>query len=194
MLADAVWAAETFAARRQTVVPTPRERAQMAEWQGFADTSGFAFDGSRMKLTGVAGGSTIVVALETEPGCVRTSVWARFPSSVGLGFAVRRTKLPSFLQGIFQQDIQIGHSRFDDLFLVSGAPEDRVRELLRRPSIAEILVDLGSTTSEVQMHDEGLFFRLEGAFPGAEQVATLVERGRIASVALFGQANERPYR
>ncbi len=194
-LDQVMWIARALSARRADISWTPAERAQRAEWQRFADTSGFAFDPSLMKLSGQVAGSSIEVALETEPGRVRTSVSVRFPTPVSFGFAVRRSDMPSFLQGLFSQDIRVGHPRFDALYIVTGAPEEAIRALLRRPPIPDILAELGAVSSEVQMHHEGLFFRIDGAFPTADQVGGLVERGRLASAALFGEvASLGPYR
>ncbi len=195
LLEQTVWIARALSVRRTEVPPTPAEAAQQSEWQRFADASGFRFSPERMKLVGDAAGSAIEVALETEPGKVRTSVSVRFPSPVGFGFAVRRTSLPSFLQGLFSQDIRVGHGRFDELYIITGNPEDRVRELLARAPVPDLLAELGKVSSEVQMHHEGLFFRLEGAFPTGNEVAGLVERGRLATIALFGEVEALgPYR
>jgi len=194
-LDQAVWIARALSVRRAEVPPTRPELAQQGEWLRFADAAGFAFSPERMKLTGTAAGSAIEVALESEPARVCTSVSVRFPTPVGFGFAVRRTNLPSFLQGIFSQDIRVGHARFDDLYVVTGNPEHRVRELLGRAPVPHILAELGEVSREVQMHHEGLFFRLEGAFPTGDAVGALIERGRLATTALFGEVSALgPYR
>lgn len=193
--------------RRRTAMPfLPEQEAQAGEWQTFADSSGFAFDRARMRLTGTAAtragdapftspGGHVEVTLETEPGRVLTSVSVRFPRSVGFGFTVRRTKMPSFLQGLFGQDIRIGVPAFDDLYVVTGAPEDRVRELLARKPVPDILAELGRASDEVEMHQDGLLYRLAGSFPTAAQLAALVSRGQLTSAALFGEMRTLgPYR
>ena len=90
----------------------------------------------------------------------------------------------------------VDSSPLDDMAipLIAMTRGEKVRELLCRPPIAEILAELGSWTREVQLHDEGLFFRLHDAFPGTDDVAALVERGRLVSVALFGRTKTSPYR
>lgn len=193
--------------RRRVAMPfLPEQEAQAHEWQTFADASGFAFDRARMRLTGTATaragderstapGGHVEVTLETEPGRVLTSVSVRFPSAVGFGFTVRRTKMPSFLQGLFGQDIRIGVPAFDDLYLVTGAPEDRVRELLAREPVPAILAELGRASDEVEMHQDGLLYRLAGSFPTSSQLAALVSRGRLTTSALFGEMRTLgPYR
>ena len=188
-------AAAVLAGRRVRMPFGRNEEAQLAEWQRFADTSGFKLDARRMKLQGVAAGSSIEVALETEGKHVYTAVSVRFPMLVPFGFTIRRTSAPSFLQGVFNQDIEIGHPAFDDLFIVSGNPPGHVRHLLTRNPVPDLLVALGRRTTNVQMHSEGLFFRLDGASPSAREVAELVEYGRLTSATLFGEVSAAgPYR
>lgn len=188
-------AAGALAARRMRMPFSRNEELQLAEWQRFADTSGFKLDARRMKLTGVTAGSNIELALETEGKNVYTAVSVRFPMPIPFGFTLRRTNAPSFLQGVFSQDIEIGHPAFDDLFIVSGNPPGHVRHLLTRNPVPDLLVALGRRSTEVQMHHEGLFFRLAGASTSAQEVAGLVEYGRLTSATLFGEVSAAgPYR
>ncbi len=202
----AVGIARALGRRRTSLTFSPEQEAQAREWQTFADSSGFAFDRARMRLTGTATsrvadaltsspGGRVEVTLETEPGRVLTAVSVRFPSAVGFGFTVRRTKMPSFLQGLFGQDIRIGVPAFDDLYLVTGAPEERVRELLARKPVPDILAELGRASDEVEMHQDGLLYRMAGSFPTSSQLAALVSRGQLTSSALFGEMRTQgPYR
>lgn len=202
----AVGIARALGRGRMAMPFSPEQEAQAREWQMFADSSGFVFDRARMRLTGTAmpragddrptsAGGRVEVTLETEPGRVLTSVSVRFPRAVGFGFTVRRTKMPSFLQGLFGQDIRIGVPAFDDLYLVTGSPEDRVRELLARKPVPDILAELGRASDEVEMHQDGLLYRLSGSFPTSAQLAALVSRGQLTSAALFGEMRTvGPYR
>ncbi len=194
-LDQAAWLARALSERRAALPWRRDELAQRAEWEAFAQRRGYVFSPERMKLSGQENRAAVEVALETEPRGVKTSVSVRFPTPVGFGFAARRTTTPSFLQGIFGQDIRVGREPFDRLFVVTGNPEERVRELLQRPLVTDVLAELGALSGEVQMHHEGLFFRLDGGFPRGEQLEALVARGRLATTALFGEIGSLgPYR
>ncbi len=124
-----------------------------------------------MKLDGVSSGTRIEIAIETAGKAVHTAVTAHFPQSVDVGFTALRTSLPGFLQGLFGQDIRIGHRVFDDLFKVSGYPETSVRELLQRPGLADTLANIALRTDDVQMNHALLYFRLPGAMTTSRMLA-----------------------
>lgn len=191
----AVSLAQGLVARRAQIAWTREELAHRAEWQAFANARGYTFSPERMRLTGEERGATLEVALETEPRGARTSVSVRFPTPVGFGFTVRRAATPSFLQELAGQDIRLGREPFDRLFVVTASSEARLRELLQRAALTDLLEELGTLSQEVELTHEGLFFRLDGAFPRHEQVSQLVERGRVATAGLYGEATSlRPYR
>jgi hypothetical protein len=195
MLDPAIDLAALLAARRAYLSPSPGELAQRAEWQRFAEVNRFAFDPLRMKLEGERGGSRMEVALETEGQHVRTAVTVRFPRPVGVAFTVRRTNTPSFLQGLFSQDIRVGEERFDELYKVTGYPEPAVRAALARPNLLALLVGIGQATPEVQLNHAELFFRFIGASPRAVDLEPLVELGHTTTRELFGEVRGiDPYR
>lgn len=194
MLDAAVWFAQALAARRAEV-PRDDDLFRMLEWQPYAASAGLTFDPERLTLAGERAGAAVEVALETDGQKVHTAVSVRFPSSLGLGITARRTGLPSFLQGLFGQDIKVGDGDFDDMFLVTGYPEASVRALLARPNVVGVLKAVGARTSEVQLSHAGMSFRLEGAYARASEVGALVEWAELATRDLFGAAEALgPYR
>ncbi len=186
--------ARELVARRARLPATPQEAAVIAEWERFADANGFQLDVPRMKLAGAVGGARVEVALETQGTVLSTIVAVRFPREVRLAFAAYRTDTPSIFQGLFSQDIKIGDRAFDDAFVVTGQPEQAIRELLSRPKLLEVLKEIGSHTSELQMNHRGLYARL-GPLGSEPQLRHLVDRVRTASDALFDEAVRiGPYR
>ncbi len=177
--------AEALVRRGQQFAATPGERAQQAEWQCFADEAGFHFDARRMKLT--AKSRPLEIALEHDGCQLMTAVTLAFPRAIDVGFAVRRTAAPSFLQGLFSQDIQVGDPAFDDRYIVTGFPEPRIRDLLRRPRLLAALGYLAGRTMEVQMNHAQLFFRLAGSSPTTAHLTQLTELATAVSAELFGE-------
>lgn len=189
----AVEVAEALARRGRQLPKSPGEMAQQAEWQRFADAAGFDFDADRMKLTGKQ--RPMEIALEHDGAQLKTAVTLAFPRAIDVGFAVRRTATLSFLQGLFSQDIQVGNPAFDDHYIVTGFPEPRIRELLRRPKVLATLIYLAGRTMEVQMNHAQLFFRLAGASPTASHLAQLTELATSVTADLFGEvAAAHPFR
>ena len=189
----AVEVAEALVRRGQQVPRLPAEMAQQAEWQRFADAAGFDFDANRMKLTGKQ--RPLEIALEHDGGQLKTAVTLAFPRAIDVGFSVRRTATLSFLQGLFSQDIQVGTPAFDDQYVVTGFPEPRIRELLRRPKVLATLIYLAGRTMEVQMNHGQLFFRLAGASPTAAHLGHLTELATSVTADLFGEvAAAHPFR
>jgi hypothetical protein len=187
--------ASALAARRAALPPTPAEQALRGSWQRFADDSGLAFDPPRMKLDGTLGGARTEIALETAGTSSFTAVTAHFPRALDVAFAALRTSTPGFLQGLFSQDIRIGHAVFDDAYRVSGYPEDAVRAILRRPGVADVLAAIAQRTGEAQMNHASLYFRLPGAVAHAESLAAIAATVRGLSETLFGAATGAgPYR
>jgi hypothetical protein len=194
-LETALYMATTLAHRRELLPATPQEIAQQAEWQRFADSSGFKFDPARMTMFGKHQGTDIKIALETAGQEIRTSVNVRFPRAVHVAFTARRTQMPAFLQGLFGQDIKVGDPVFDDLFQVTGHPEHVIREALSRPALIQVLKYLGALTTEVQLNHEQLFFRVVGPTSSGDLLASICETGRITSAAFFGEVEALgPYR
>ena len=175
--------ASELGARGRALLRTPRERAQEDEWQRFANANGFRFEAARMRLS--APSTQLEIALETEGDSFRTAVTIGFPRPIDVGFTARSTQLPSFLQGLFSQDIRVGDPEFDDLFCVTGYPEPYVRALLARPRLLAALKYVGARTTEVQMNHLQLFFRVPGPSPTAPHLAELAELARSAAGDLF---------
>lgn len=185
--------AEALARRGEQLPKAPAESAQDAEWQRFADAAGFDFDPRRMKLTGKQ--RQLEIALEHDGAQVKTAVTLAFPRAIDVGFAVRRTSTPSFLQGLFSQDIQVGNAAFDDHYVVTGFPEARIRDVLRRPKVLAALSYLAGRTMEVQMNHAQLFFRLAGSSPTVAHLTHLTELAAAVSTDLFGEvATAHPFR
>ena len=113
-----------------------------------------------------------------EGDSFRTAVTMGFPRPIDVGFTVRRTQLPSFLQGLFMQDIRVGDPEFDDLYCVTGHPEPYVRALLARPRLLEALKYIGARTTDVQMNHLQFFFRVPGPSPTAHHLVELAELAR----------------
>ncbi len=191
----AVWLANAFAARRRTLAATPQELAMHAEWQSFAAAHGFRFDAARMKLEGAVDGSAVEMAIETEARISRTTVTVRFPSSVHVAFTARRTTMPNFLQGLFGQDIKIGDAAFDEMFVVTGRPEEAVREVLGKPELLTMLKEIGVRTTEVQLNHAQLHFSLESVITATPQLLWLAHAAQTTTTALFARAKTLgPYR
>lgn len=187
--------ASRYAARRQTMPLTRKERALHRDWRAFAERERFQFDAPRMKLEGSIAGSAMEIGLETEGEVVRTSVSVRFPRAVDVVFAVLRSKLPGFLQGIFSQDIKVGDPSFDDMFSVTGYPEAAIREVLGKPELTALLVHLGHTSQEILLNEHQLYFSRPNAVVTGDELYALAEAGRTATEALFGGVkNLGPYR
>jgi hypothetical protein len=187
--------ARWLSVRRMRLAASPSELAQQAEWRAFAEERHLSLDVARMQLTGEVSGSAMEIALETDGQDVVTAVTARFRSEVPVGFTVQRTGLPSFLQGVFNQDINIGHRAFDELYRVTGYPEPHVRALLAKPELLDLLVRLAPVGRELQLNHGGIFYRIPGSSPRASDLWHHAEALRIASEAFFGAARELgPYR
>lgn len=195
MLERAVALSDALRLRRGAVPPSDGERAQQTEWQRFALAHDLSFDPPRMIVRGTAARAYVHIALETEGQLVRTAVTTRFPQSVGVGFAVRPTACPSFLQGLFSQDIDVGDPEFDRSFRVTGVPEAAVRAALARPTLLRMLTALTRHCVEIQLTDTQLFMRLPGACPRAADLEPLLATSRTATDQLFGELrNPAPYR
>ncbi len=187
--------ANGFASRRRTLAATPQELAMHGEWQRFAGAHDFRFDAARMKLEGVVEGSAVEMAIETESRISRTTVTVRFPSSVDVAFTARRTEMPNFLQGLFGQDIKIGDPAFDEMFLVTGQPEEAVREVLGKPELLTMLKEIGVRTTEVQLNHAQLHFSLKSIITAGPQLLWLAHAAQTATTALFARAKTlAPYR
>ena len=185
----------SLAARGLTLPPLPSLAKAREDWQRFADNEGFAFDASRMKLSGNAGLSPAEIVLETDGQHVRTSVSVMFPHEIGVAFVVQRTTLPGFLQGLFSQDIRVGDKAFDDMYKVSGYPVEQVRAALARPSLLAVLKEVGASTTSVQMNHRELYFRVDGGLVTAAPLSRVIELGRTATASLFGEVGSvGPYR
>jgi len=179
---------------RSRLRPTVQEIAHRADWKAFAETVGFTFDPERMTVFGQHKTSHLKIALETEGQQIRTATNIRFPRPVNVAFTARRTQMPSFLQGLFSQDIKIGEPVFDDLYLVTGYPEDVVRQTLAHPELVNVLRLVATTTTEVQLNQEQLFFRVKGAL-GAPDLHSICETARIIGEAFFNRVQQiAPYR
>lgn len=195
LVEEATTLAREYATRRRALPDTPAEEQIRREWRAFADAHALAFDAPRMKLDGTMEGSAIEMAIETEGQLARTTVTVRFPASVPVAFTARRTSVPGFLQGLFQRDIKVGQPRFDEMFAVTGYPEERVRELLAKPELLNVLMDIGARTTEVQLNHAQLHFSLPGATTTAAQLHELANVARVATAFLFGSvAGLAPYR
>lgn len=187
--------AQRLARRGREMPRGPAERAHQAEWAEFARSRSLAFDVERMQITGRVADCAMEIALETEGQEVRTSITARFPSTVPVAFTVQRTDTAGFLQGLFSQDIQIGHGEVDQHYQIWGHPEAHVRALLRKPELLDLLVRLGRITREIQLHQGGLFYRVPGSSPSTDHLGYHVDALRAASEAFFGAAKQLgPYR
>jgi len=189
-----LFVAQRLAWLRRRLTPTPAELALFADWQSFADSVGFAFDQERVTAFGRHHGGHLKIALETEGQQVRTAVNVRFPHPVHVAFSARRTRLPGFLQGLFGQDIKVGAPLFDDLFLITGHPENVVRQMLAQPDLVYALQNLGLSTTEVQLNQDQLFFRVQEALASSD-LLRVCETARITCEALFGRLRQLgPYR
>ncbi len=187
--------ASAFAARRRALPLSAAEHALHGEWGRYAESHGLAYDPERTRLEGLASGTRVEIAIETAGQLAFTVVSALFPQQVDVAFSLFKTSVPSFLQGIFSQDIVVGHRAFDDAYKVSGVPVDRVQELFRRPGLAETLARLAQAAAEVQMNHAQLYARLRGAIHRSDQLAATIDTVRFVSEALFGAARALgPYR
>lgn len=195
-LDNVVYIANTLALWRRSFPSTASEIELQTTWRRFADEAGLGFDAERMTVAGKqADGAWIEIALETEMQEIRTSVSVRFPHPVQIAFTVRRTKAPSFLQGLFGQDIHVGDPVFDDLYLVTGHPEEAVRSLLQRPELLRAMKYVGAVTSEVQLNHLQLFFRFQGAASSVDILRSITETARITCASFFkGVDPLGPYR
>ncbi|HEY1956758.1 MAG TPA: hypothetical protein VGH28_14160 [Polyangiaceae bacterium] len=187
--------AKALAARRASLPITPAEEAFQAVWRNFGDERGLAFDAPRLKLDGLLGGARTEIALETAGQSSFTAVTAHFPRTLDVAFSALRTATPGFLQGIFSQDVRIGHAAFDDAYRVSGYPEAAVAAILQAPGIADTLATIAAHTGEAMMNHQGLYFRLPGALATPDALAALADTVRHVSATVFGAArNVGPYR
>ncbi len=192
---EAATLATEYAARRRALPDTRAEVALHNEWATFADAHRFQFDPQRMKLDGNIGGSSVEMAIETEGQVARTTVTVRFPTPLSVAFTARRTSLPGFLQGLFHQDIKIGHPQFDEMFAITGYPEAHVRALLAKPEFCAMLTHVGARTTEVQLNHTQLHFSLPGACGSSAQLFEFATMAQTATTSFFGTVDAmRPYR
>ena len=191
----AIELAQLLGRRRSEPPVTPREGWEQAEWNRFAVLEGLDFDSARMKIRGQSRGAAVEIALETEGQNICTAMTVGFPRALDVAFMVMRTTTPGFLQGIFSQDIVVGHGPFDDMYKVTGYPEAVVRQLLARPPLLGMLAELGTRSREVQMSHVQLFFRVPAVHRTAEELRGLMETGLCATDTFFAQARQVvPYR
>ena len=187
--------ATELAARRANLSPTRSEDAFRAVWQRFGEARHLAFDAARVKLDGNLGGARTEIALETAGQYAYTTVTAHFPRALDVAFSALRTNVPGFLQGIFGQDVRIGHAAFDDAYRVSGYPEAAVAAVLQAPGVADALAAIASRTGEAMMNHQALYFRLPGALDTPEALGAVADTVRSVSETFFGAARDLgPYR
>ncbi|MCA9605698.1 MAG: hypothetical protein KC619_08895 [Myxococcales bacterium] len=78
----------------------------------------------------------------------------RFDRALGLSMSLtRQTTLSSFANLMAMQDIVVGDARFDDRFVVKGAPEAQVRAVLT-PEVREMLITLQDKATHLEVADD----------------------------------------
>lgn len=195
MLEGAAALATWLAARRQRVPPTLGAIADVRVWERFAAANGFQLDPWRMVARGVLSGTTIELGLEVEVERAFLSLIVRFPRLVPVPFQLQRTTLPSFLQGIFSQDIVVGERAFDDAYKVTGADPASVRALLGRPALLAALTRAASLSNDVSVGQLGLDMRIPGSMPSESNLEELTALASTISGELTGkQPGPAPYR
>jgi hypothetical protein len=114
---------------------------------------------------------------------VTTVVQIAFAQHLSADFTVLKTDTPSFLQGIFSQDIKLGHSEFDARFQVMGEHVEQVQALLRKPDLLTLLTDVGNRASVLEFTQQGLYAEFSGEMA---KVPILEYFAKVASALSHG--------
>ena len=195
LLDAAVALAARLCARNASMPPPLALQAQRDAWWQFAENGRFTFDAPRMVVRGTRDGVTFEIAQEIEERRISTSVDARFPWPAQLPFSAQRTATPSFLQGVFSQDIRVGDSAFDAAFKVQGSPEAEIQQLLRRPRLLQAMLHGASLSTDLEVASEGLSARMVGPVLHAAHLEMLLSWACTVSEEIVGRtAPTAPYR
>lgn len=161
------------------------------EWGRFADAYALSYDDLAVRVQGAVHGCGVIVQLEsrsTAPHIV-TNVTIEFPTELPIQKAtIEATNHPTFLQGVFGQDLELGVHSLDAKYRVRGTPSNEVCTLLRHPSWLTALQLPG--LGRLELAPRYATFSFAGCPPRAKDLELLLACGSPAGTV----GTLRPYR
>ena len=184
----ASWFRTQIEARTPRMIVQPHEAALRQEWQRAASSLGLAFEPAAMRTHGTVEGIPLEIAVDASPMRLQTAVTVTWPKP--LADVVELSKLPPapdghqeialgralhrLTHGMLNEDVRIGDSTFDDVFVIRGSVE-AARALLAPPLFRQNLVAIAARSEAVYLTPYGLSWFVKAPLANANDIAGHVQ-------------------